>query len=120
MHQQATEGFTGVSSPITVPNITNESSWHIPSYVMTAIVNNCQFYGRDDEDAPGHIARLNRIKNTFNLQGASEDAIYLKLFPFSLADRAAAWLDSHPAGTFTTWASLRDKFLKKYYPPAKA
>ncbi|KAI3814138.1 hypothetical protein L1987_18885 [Smallanthus sonchifolius] len=86
---------------------------------MTAI-NNCQFNGRDDEDAPVHIARLTRICGTFNLQGATDDAIFLHLFPFSLAGRAATWLDSHPPGTFTTWAGLRDAFLNKYFPPAKA
>ncbi|KAI3742924.1 hypothetical protein L1987_60623 [Smallanthus sonchifolius] len=119
VHQQSTAGFTGINNPITVPNITNENSWQIPSYIMTAI-NNCQFNGRDDEDAPVHIARLTRICGTFNLQGATDDAIFLHLFPFSLAGRAATWLDSHPPGTFTTWADLRDAFLNKYFPPAKA
>ncbi|KAD4385637.1 hypothetical protein E3N88_25806 [Mikania micrantha] len=119
VHQQATAGFTGLNNPITVPNITNENSWQIPSYIMTAI-NNTQFNGRDDEDAPAHIARLTRICGTFNLQGATEDAIFLQLFPFSLAGRAATWLYSHAPGSFTTWGSLRDAFLKKYFPPAKA
>ncbi|KAI3807728.1 hypothetical protein L1987_23662 [Smallanthus sonchifolius] len=119
VHQQSTAGFTGINNPITVPNITNENSWQIPSYIMTAI-NNCQFNGRDDEDAPVHVARLTRICGTFNLQGATDDAIFLHLFPFSLAGRAATWLDSHPPGAFTTWAGLRDAFLNKYFPPAKA
>ncbi|KAI3815938.1 hypothetical protein L1987_15622 [Smallanthus sonchifolius] len=87
---------------------------------MSAISNTCQFHGRDDEDAPAHIARLTRILGTFQLQGATNDAIFLQIFPFTLADRAATWLDSQPAGTYTTWATLRDGFLKKYFPPAKA
>ncbi|KAD4585009.1 hypothetical protein E3N88_22610 [Mikania micrantha] len=119
VHQQATAGFTGLNNPITAPPIPNENSWQIPSYIMTAI-NNAQFSGRDDEDAPAHLARLTRICGTFNLQGATEDAIFMHLFPFSLSGRAATWLDSHPPGSFTTWASLRDAFLKKYFPPAKA
>ncbi|KAD3639954.1 hypothetical protein E3N88_29177 [Mikania micrantha] len=119
VHQQATAGFTGLNNPIAPPPIPNENSWQIPSYIMTA-VNNAQFSGRDDEDAPAHLARLTRICGTFNLQGATEDAIFMHLFPFSLSGRAATWLDSHPPGTFTTWASLRDAFLKKYFPPAKA
>ncbi|KAD6796323.1 hypothetical protein E3N88_07219 [Mikania micrantha] len=112
VHQQATAGFTGLNNPITVPNITNENLWQIPSYIMTAI-NNSQFNGRDDEDAPAHLARLTRICGIFNLQGATEDAIFLQLFPFSLAGRAATWLDSHAPGSFTTWGSLMDAFLKK-------
>ena len=120
IHQQSTEGFTGVNSPINCPPIDNANSWQIPSYIMTAITTSCQFNGRDDEDAPAHIARLTRICGTFRLQGANEDAIFLQLFPFSLAGRAATWLDSQPAGTFTTWAALREGFLNKYFPPAKA
>ncbi|KAD6795094.1 hypothetical protein E3N88_05990 [Mikania micrantha] len=119
VHQQATAGFTGLNNPILLPPIPNENSWQIPSYIMNAI-NNAQFSGRDDEDAPAHLAKLTRICGTFNLQGATNDAIFLQLFPFSLSGRAATWLDSHPPGTFTTWVSLRDAFLKKYFPPAKA
>ncbi|KAK1433064.1 hypothetical protein QVD17_09971 [Tagetes erecta] len=119
VHQQAFDGFTGNRSSIATPAITNPNSWQIPSYIMTAIAND-KFHGRDDEDAPAHLSRLARIVSTFKLQGASDDAIYLHLFPFSLADRAIIWLDSQAEGTFTTWEALRSAFLKKYFPPAKA
>ena len=120
VHQQSTQGFTGVNSPITIPAINNDVSWQIPSYIMTAINNTCQFHGRDDEDAPAHIARLTRIIATFKLQGANDDAKFLHLFPFSLSGRAATWLDSHPTDTFTTWDALKEAFLNKYFPPSKA
>ncbi|XP_021985079.1 uncharacterized protein LOC110880984 [Helianthus annuus] len=120
VHQQATQGFTGLASPITVPPIVSENSWQIPSYAMQAITNSIQFHGREDEDAPAHINRFSRILATFSLHGAPNDATYLQLFPFSLAGRAATWLDSQPTGTFTTWAGLRQAFLNKYFPPAKA
>ncbi|XP_022014263.1 uncharacterized protein LOC110913749 [Helianthus annuus] len=87
---------------------------------MTAITNSCQFHGRDDEDAPAHINRITRLCSTFSIEGVNLDARYLQVFPFSLAGRAAVWFDSQPAGTFTTWAGLRDAFLAKYFPPAKA
>ncbi|XP_021989152.1 uncharacterized protein LOC110885749 [Helianthus annuus] len=120
VHQQATQNFTGLASPITVPPIVNDNSWQIPSYAMQAITNTIQFHGRDDEDALAHINRFSRMLATFSLHGAPNDATYLQLFPFSLAGRAATWLDSQPTGTFTTWAGLRQAFLNKYFPPAKA
>ncbi|XP_076942925.1 uncharacterized protein LOC143612962 [Bidens hawaiensis] len=52
--------------------------------------------------------------------GANEDAIFLHLFPFSLTGRASTWLDSQPAGAFSTWEALRTAFFKKYFPPTKA
>ncbi|XP_035834233.1 uncharacterized protein LOC118482713 [Helianthus annuus] len=120
VHQQATQNFTGLASPITVPPIVNDNSWQIPSYAMQAITNTIQFHGRDDEDAPTHINRFSRMLATFSLHGAPNDATYLQLFPFSLAGRAATWLDSQPTGSFTTWAGLRQAFLNKYFQPAKA
>ncbi|XP_021991969.1 uncharacterized protein LOC110888769 [Helianthus annuus] len=120
VYDQATTGFAGGNSPITLPEISNDRSWQIPSYTMTAITNSCQFHGRDDEDAPAHINRITRLCSTFSIEGVNLDARYLQVFPFSLAGRAAVWFDSQPAGTFTTWAGLRDAFLAKYFPPAKA
>ncbi|XP_022026134.2 uncharacterized protein LOC110926739 [Helianthus annuus] len=87
---------------------------------MQAITNNIQFHGREDEDAPAHINRFSHILATFSLHGAPNDATYLQLLQFSLAGRAATWLDSQPTGTFTTWAGFRQAFLNKYFPPAKA
>ncbi|KAL0408099.1 UNVERIFIED_CONTAM: hypothetical protein Sradi_1744300 [Sesamum radiatum] len=51
--------------------------------------------------------------------GVSSDAIRLRIFPFSLCDTAKDWLQSLPAGSITTWAALTQKFLAKYFPPAK-
>ncbi|XP_076936154.1 uncharacterized protein LOC143603144 [Bidens hawaiensis] len=120
VYQQAFEGFTGDHSPIITLVIDNPNSWQIPSYVITNLIQSNLFHGCDDEDAPAHINRLTRALRTFNLQGANEDAIFLHLFPFSLTVRAATWLDSHPAGAFSTWEALRTTFLKKYFSPAKA
>ncbi|XP_021996235.1 uncharacterized protein LOC110893433 [Helianthus annuus] len=86
---------------------------------MQAITNTIQFHGGEDEDAPAHINRFSRMLSTFSLHGAPNDTTYLQLFPFSLADRAATWLDSQPTGTFTSWAGLRQALLNKYFPPAK-
>ncbi|XP_076935075.1 uncharacterized protein LOC143601581 [Bidens hawaiensis] len=117
---QAFDGLTGNQSCIVVPEIDNPNSWQIPSYVMNNIVQTNQFHGNDEEDAPAHINRLYRVLKTFKLQGATEDAIFLHLFPFSLTGKAATWLDTQPPGTFTTWEALCSAFIKRYFPPAKA
>ncbi|KAJ0588665.1 hypothetical protein HanIR_Chr04g0177301 [Helianthus annuus] len=86
---------------------------------MQAITNTIQFHGRDDEDAPAHINRFSRMLATFSLHGAPNDSTYLQLFPFSLASRAATWLDSQLTGTFTTWAGLRQAFWISISRPLK-
>ena len=49
----------------------------------------------------------------------SEDAVRLRVFPFSLRDRAKEWLNSLPPGSITTWDELVQRFLSKFFPPAK-
>ncbi|KAL0458561.1 UNVERIFIED_CONTAM: hypothetical protein Slati_0483300 [Sesamum latifolium] len=53
------------------------------------------------------------------IQIIRDDAVRLRIFSFSLCDTAKDWLQSLPAGSITTWASLTQKFLAKYFPPAK-
>ena len=43
----------------------------------------------------------------------------LRIFPYSLKDRAKAWLHSLPTGSITTLNNLATKFLAKYFPPAR-
>ena len=58
-------------------------------------------------------------KATIKINGATNDAIRLRLFQFSLKDKAKAWLKSLPYGTLITWDMLAKKFLEKYFPLTK-
>ncbi|XP_060960154.1 uncharacterized protein LOC133030995 [Cannabis sativa] len=53
------------------------------------------------------------------LRGVSEEALRLKLFPFSLRDRARAWLNTLPPDSVINWNDLAEKFLRKYFPPTR-
>ena len=53
------------------------------------------------------------------MNGVSDDAIRLRLFPFSLTDKAQCWLQAQPQGSITTWEDLAGKFLARYFPPSK-
>ena len=55
----------------------------------------------------------------FRFNDVPDDAIRLRLFSFSLKDRAREWLNSLPAGSISDWATLAQKFLAKYFPSAK-
>ena len=43
----------------------------------------------------------------------------MRLFPLSLGDRAKHWLTSQPPDSITSWNDLVQKFLTKFFPPAK-
>ena len=52
--------------------------------------------------------------------GVSDDAIHLRLFPFSLKEKAKHWLISELTDSITSWDDLSNKFLARFFPPAKA
>ena len=47
------------------------------------------------------------------------DIVKLKLFPFSLRDRAKVWFWSLPKNSIDSWNKCKDAFISKYFPPAK-
>ncbi|KAL2531697.1 Uncharacterized protein Adt_05048 [Abeliophyllum distichum] len=56
--------------------------------------NHLQFCGKVNENPNTHISRFLRMSHNFPFQGVNEDAIRLRLFPYTLRDEALEWLDS--------------------------
>ena len=50
------------------------------------------------EDPNLHLSVFLKVCDMLKINGAFTDAIRLRLFPFSLRDKARAWLHSLPAG----------------------
>ncbi|KAK8694621.1 hypothetical protein V6N13_072168 [Hibiscus sabdariffa] len=86
--------------------------------VMFNMLNSIgQFGGSPHEDARQHIRAFLEVCDSFRQQGVHEDVLKLKLFPYSLRDRARAWLSGVPAGSLESWADLCRSFLMRYNPP---
>jgi hypothetical protein len=102
-----------------INRLATEASFTIPPAITNMIQNNVHFNGLDDVDPSDHIERFARVCDTFKIQGMNKDAIKLRLFPFSLSTKASSWLDYLPHDSVTTWEDLANKFLLRYFPPAK-
>ena len=48
-----------------------------------------------------------------------EEIARLKLFPFSLKDRAKIWLNSLRACYVISWAKMKEEFFEKFFPMNK-
>ncbi|XP_075475877.1 LOW QUALITY PROTEIN: uncharacterized protein LOC142514366 [Primulina tabacum] len=83
------------------------------------IQNTVQFGESALDDPNSHIADFLEICDTFKFNGVSDDAVRLRLFPFSLRDKAKSWLNCLPVGSITTWEDMAKAFLIKYFPPSK-
>ncbi|KAL1832028.1 hypothetical protein ACET3Z_001679 [Daucus carota] len=83
------------------------------------VQNSVQFGGLPTEDPNMHIRNFIEICDTFKFNGVSDEAVKLRLFPFSLRDKAKGWLHSLPPSSVSTWEDLAQKFLTKFFPMAK-
>ncbi|KAK8952364.1 hypothetical protein KSP39_PZI003940 [Platanthera zijinensis] len=116
-HEYNTPLRGGVHFSIARPAIA-ANNFKMDPLIMQQVQNN-KFGGLGHEDANSHLRTFLAICDMFKFNGASEDAIMLRLFPFSLEGRAKDWLDSLPNDSITTWEQLVEKFLHKYFPPSK-
>jgi len=66
-----------------------------------------------------HISLFLEKCDTIKMNRVSNDAIRLRLFPFSLKDKAKSWLLNSSANSFTTWEALSETFLCKLFLPRK-
>ena len=61
---------------------------------IVQLVQQNQFGGSLLEDPHAHITNFLQICDTFKINGASDNAIRLKLFSFFLRDKATHWLST--------------------------
>ena len=86
---------------------------------LISLVERDQFGGHPSENPNLHLRNFLTKCDTIKLNGVPIDAIRLRLFPFSLRDRARDWLQNEEPNTFSTWDALSKAFLSKYFPQRK-
>ncbi|KAI5351510.1 hypothetical protein L3X38_004401 [Prunus dulcis] len=77
------------------------------------------YYGNTTEDPYMHIKQFFEICATMKIQNLDDEQIKMRLFPFSLKDKAKSWLYSLPNASIHTWEELSNKFLQKFFPAQK-
>ncbi|CAN6483239.1 unnamed protein product [Victoria cruziana] len=78
------------------------------------------FHRLATEDPYRHLDEFLDICATVKISHVDDGALRLRLFPFSLKERARDWLKSlPPAVNISTWEDLQREFLKKYFPIGK-
>jgi hypothetical protein len=73
------------------------------------------FYGLNTEDPYKHLDEFIEICSTIRLRNFTKDALRMRLFQFSLKEKAKYWLTSLDTNSITSWAQMQHEFLKKYF-----
>src|SRR4051812_16146722 len=71
------------------------------------------------EDATLHLNNFVDLCDMQKYKEVDGDIVKLKLFPFSLRERAKEWLQSLPKNSIDSWDKCKDALIGKYYPPSK-
>ena len=91
------------------------------SFELKPSVLNCflSFNDLENEDLYNHLNDPYAVCQSFNYENFSYEDVKLKLFPFSLKDRACSWFNILSVNSITSWEQMVTKFLNKYFPVHK-
>jgi hypothetical protein len=95
---------------------TNATHYDLKPHVIQMLLS---FYGLEHENPYSHVKKFRSITATTKFQNFSEESVNLRLFPFSLHDRATEWLDSVALGSITSWEELLKQFYNKFFPMSR-
>nr|GEY67150.1 reverse transcriptase domain-containing protein [Tanacetum cinerariifolium] len=82
------------------------------------VQNSCQFHGLLGDDANKHLDKFLHVTQSINVNGVTDDALHLYLFPHSLTHHATAWFDRLPRNLINTFEQMAKMFLGKYFQPS--
>lgn len=86
------------------------------SYLYRLLVNK-DFFGRLPHEDPNlYIKSFLRVCGLHRQCNVSDDALRLRLFPFSLKGKARTWLDDLPPRSIHNWDELLEMFLGEFFP----
>jgi hypothetical protein len=87
-----------------------------PAFINTVQAN--PFSGKPNEDANAHLQHFLELCRTFTTRGVTDDAIRLRLFPFSLLRKAKQWFYAE-RDAINTRDRCSKAFLAKFFPVGK-
>nr|GFC02580.1 hypothetical protein [Tanacetum cinerariifolium] len=77
-----------------------------------------QFHGLPGDDANKHFGKFLHVTQSIKVNGVTDDAFRLYLFPHFLTHHATAWFDRLLRNSINTFEQMAKMFLGKYFPPS--
>ncbi|GJU15796.1 reverse transcriptase domain-containing protein [Tanacetum coccineum] len=111
--QPTLNGRGGPIAPIAI----QATNFGLKNDMIQQVQTSCPFRGPGD-DANKHLDKFLHVTQSMKVNGISDDALRLYLFPYSLQHRAAEWFDRLPRNSITTFDQMAKMFLGKYFPPS--
>nr|GEU84453.1 reverse transcriptase domain-containing protein [Tanacetum cinerariifolium] len=95
-----------------------ETNFRLKNDMIQQVQNSCQFHGLPGDKANKHLDKFLHVTKIIKVNGVTDDALHLYLFPHSLTQHATAWFDRLPRNSINTFEQMAKIFLGKYFPPS--
>nr|GEU99122.1 reverse transcriptase domain-containing protein [Tanacetum cinerariifolium] len=86
--------------------------------MIQQVQNSCQFHGLSGDDANNHLDKFLHVNQSIKVNGVTDDALRLYLFPYSSTHHAIAWFDHFLRNSINTFEQMAKMFHGKYFPPS--
>nr|GEV12261.1 reverse transcriptase domain-containing protein [Tanacetum cinerariifolium] len=104
----------GLIAPIAI----QATNFGLKNDMIQQVQSSFQFHGLPGDDANKHLDKFLHVTQSIKVNGVTDDALRMYLFPRSLTYHATAWFDRLPRNSITTFEPMAKMFLEKYFPPS--
>nr|GEV92525.1 reverse transcriptase domain-containing protein [Tanacetum cinerariifolium] len=112
--QPTLNGRGGPIAPIAI----QATNFGLKNDMIQQVQNSCQFHILLSDDANKHLDKFLHVTQSIKVNGVTDDALRLYLFPYSLTHHATALFDRLPRNSINTFEQMEKMFLEKYFPPS--
>nr|GEW97994.1 reverse transcriptase domain-containing protein [Tanacetum cinerariifolium] len=117
MEELCQPSLNGRGGPIT-PIAIQAMKFGVKNDMIQQVQNSCQFHGLLGDDANKHLDKFLHVTQSIKVNGVTDDALRLYLFPHSLTHHATTWFDRLPRNSINTFEQMAKMFHGKYFPPS--
>nr|GEX62597.1 reverse transcriptase domain-containing protein [Tanacetum cinerariifolium] len=112
--QPTLNGRGGPIAPIAIQAM----NFGLKNDMIQQVQNSCQFHGLPGDDDNKHLDKFLHVTQSIKVNGVTDDALRLYLFPHSLTHHATAWFNRLPRNSINTFEQMAKKFHGKYFSPS--
>nr|GEW07788.1 reverse transcriptase domain-containing protein [Tanacetum cinerariifolium] len=112
--QPSLNGRGGPIAPIAI----QATNFRLKNDMIQHVQNSCQFHGLPGDDANKHLNKFLHVTQSIKVNGVTDDALRLYLFPYSLTHHSTAWFDHLSRNSINTFEQMAKMFLGKYFLPS--
>nr|GEU60471.1 reverse transcriptase domain-containing protein [Tanacetum cinerariifolium] len=114
LYQPSLNGRGGPSASIAI----QATNFGLKNDMIQQVQNSCQFHGLPGDDANKNLDKFLHVTQSIKVNGVTDNALRLYLFPHSLIHHATAWFDCLPRNSINTFVQMGKMFLGKCFPPS--